>query len=332
MNDWLLNLLACPRDKEPLMFADGRLKCGNGHEYPIVDGIPVLLLDDVQQTGWWSEMSLQKARASDNGDTAHAAQPPVSNRGGISDHVQQVVAATCGNLYEHLVGKLETYPIPELRLPDGNGKVLLDIGCNWGRWSIAAARKGYRVIGLDPNLDAVIAARQIAAELGVTCEFVVGDARYLPFKAQSFDVVFSYSVIQHLSKGDAKQTLACIASVLEFDGFSFVQMPNRFGLRSTYHLAKRGFSEGENFDVRYWSPTELKRAFEEAVGPTKLSVDGFFGLGIQPSDARILPIRFKVVLGASEALRKLSQRFPLLTNMADSLYVTSRVEHDQAIN
>lgn len=332
MNDWLLNLLACPRDKEPLMFADGRLKCGNGHEYPIVDGIPVLLLDDVQQTGWWSEMSLRKAKAGDNGDTAHAAQPPVSNRGGISDHVQQVVAATCGNLYHHLVGKLETYPIPELRLPEGKGKLLLDIGCNWGRWSIAAARKGYRVIGMDPNLDAIIAARQIAAELGVTCDFVVGDARYLPFKQNSFDVAFSYSVIQHFSKKDARQSIASVGSVLRSDGISFVQMPNKYGLRSSYHLMKRGFSEGENFDVRYWSPMELKQTFEDAVGPTKLSVDGFFGLGIQPTDARMLPARFKAVLAASEVLRKLSQRLPILTNVADSLYVTSRIQRIRSAN
>lgn len=324
MNDWLLSLLACPRDKESLRFIDGRLQCGNGHEYPIVDGIPVLLLDDVQQTGWWSELSLQKAKTSNNGDTAHSPQPPASRKGGISEHVQQVVAATCGNLYKHLIGKLETYPIPELRLPKGEGRLLLDIGCNWGRWSIAASRKGYRVVGMDPNLDAVLTAREIANELGASCSFIVGDARYLPFKQQSVDVVFSYSVIQHLSKGDAKQTLACIASVLRAGGFSFIQMPNRYGLRSTYHLAKRGFAEGSNFDVRYWSPRGLKRTFEEIIGPTHLSVDGFFGLGIQPSDIALLPVRFRLIVRASEVLRRCSQGLPFLLNVADSLYAKSR--------
>ena len=45
-----------------------------------------------------------------------------------------------------------------LDLPRGP---LLDIGCSWGRWSLAAARKGYSVVGIDPSLGAVMAARRI---------------------------------------------------------------------------------------------------------------------------------------------------------------------------
>ena len=40
------------------------------------------------------------------------------------------------------------------------GSRLLDLGSSWGRWSIAAARKGYSVVGLDPSLGAVLAARR----------------------------------------------------------------------------------------------------------------------------------------------------------------------------
>lgn len=325
MNDWLMDLLACPRDGESLSRDGAHLSCARGHRYPMVDGIPVLLRDDVEQTGWWSHQSLAKANAvlagenlREQSETA-AGEPMV-----VRKHVQEAIAATCGNLYSPLIGKLETYPIPTLRLPEGNGKLLLDVGCNWGRWSIAASRKGYRVVGMDPNLDAVLTAREIAGDLGVSCSFVVGDARYLPFKQQSVDVVFSYSVIQHLSKKDAKKSLACVASVLRADGFSFIQMPNRYGLRSTYHLMKRGFSDGSNFDVRYWSPSELKMTFEQIIGPTELSVDGFFGLGIQPSDINLLPGRYRAVVRTSEVLRRWSARLPFLLNGADSLYATSR--------
>ena len=80
---------------------------------------------------------------------------------------QGEIPYTSGNLYFSIQNKLTRYPIPECRLPQGNGERLLDIGCNWGRWSIAAAQKGYRPVGIDPSLDAVLAARRVSRQLGV---------------------------------------------------------------------------------------------------------------------------------------------------------------------
>jgi hypothetical protein len=77
-------------------------------------------------------------------------------------------------------------------------------------------------------------------------------------------------------------------------------------------------------DVRYWTPRELLAAFEEAIGASDLSVDGFFGLGIQPADVDMLPLHFQAVVRSSELMRRLTNRVPSLRNAADSLYVTSR--------
>ena len=64
------------------------------------------------------------------------------------------------NDHPHLMGKLDRYPIPEIRLPESQGETLPDVGCNWGRWSVAAARKGYAVVGIDPSMGGVMAARR----------------------------------------------------------------------------------------------------------------------------------------------------------------------------
>ncbi len=93
-----------------------------------------------------------------------------------------LVAATSGILYKHAVGRLHDYPIPEIRLADGQGKVLLDIGCSWGRWSMASVKKGYVPAGLDPSLGAVLAAKRLAKRLGLPFHGVVADARFLPFR------------------------------------------------------------------------------------------------------------------------------------------------------
>jgi len=240
--------------------------------------------------------------------------------------VQDVIAATCGNLYRHLIGNVTTYPIPEIRLPAGEGRLFLDVGCNWGRWCVSAARRGYKVVGVDPSLDAIHAARRVAKRLGVEAEYVVADSRHLPFAAGSFDVAFSYSVFQHFSKEDAVASFAEIGRVLKPTGLSLVQMANVWGARSLWNqLRERRFREPRAlFDVRYWSPGELEHEFSRAVGTTSLSVDGYLTLNPQPADLELLPRRYRALVRASEALRRLSRRLPWMTYAADSLYVSSR--------
>lgn len=313
---WMWDNLACPRDGTSLSRTGDSLRCQMLHDYPVVDGVPILLLDDVEQTLWVANASLRKSRESTPLPLDPAAGP-------VHPFVQEAVAATSGYMYKPLVGKLNSYPIPRLRLPVGHGQPLLDVGCNWGRWTIAAAQAGYIAVGIDPNFDAVLAAGSVAQQLQVDAAFLVADARYLPFRDGAFDTVFSYSVIQHFSKENAKRALRQVRRVLSPRGRSFIQMPNRWGVRSLYHQLRRGFAEGQDFDVRYWRPRELESTFTNLIGPSRLSVDGFFGLGIQPSDIDLLPTRYQVVVRCSEVLRKLSERVGWLRNVADSLYITS---------
>ncbi|HEV8686277.1 MAG TPA: class I SAM-dependent methyltransferase, partial [Gaiellaceae bacterium] len=211
------------------------------------------------------------------------------------------------------------YPIPDFPLQRGDGELLLDIGCNWGRWTIAAAQRGYRPIGIDPSFEAIVAARRIARQLGVEdARYVVADGRRLPFANATFDVVFSYGVLQHFSKADVATSVAEIARVLKRDGYSWVQMPNALGLLNAARLAQRGFREGEHFEVRYWRPSELRRVFGR-IGPTELTTDGFFTLNPQKRDLDLLPRRFRALVRVSEGLK--SAHAP--TTLADSVNVRS---------
>jgi SAM-dependent methyltransferase/uncharacterized protein YbaR (Trm112 family) len=338
---WYLTHLACPRDHLALHEAGGRLACSAGHSYPVVDGVPVMLLDDVAQTMGVAEESMRQANAatsrgdelasalyletlgiSDDEKRALAALAR-EGRSRIDPVVAFMVGATSGYMYKHVIGTLASYPIPELRLPDGGGKRLLDIGCNWGRWSIAAARKGYDVVGIDPQLGAVMAARRVCRSLGVAARFIVGDARYLPFPADTFDFAFSYSVLQHLSREDVRLVLSGVGRTLASGGTAFIQMPTVFGIRCLYHQARRRFKEGSGFDVRYWTVPALERIFSQSIGPATTSVDCYFGIGLQRSDRALMPAPLKAILTASEVLREASRFVPPLKYVADSVYVTA---------
>jgi SAM-dependent methyltransferase/uncharacterized protein YbaR (Trm112 family) len=313
------SLLVCPRDKLPLLSRADSLLCENGHRYAVIEGIPILLLSEAEQTHIEGTRALALAESR---EPPNLPQFKVANDE-VDPFVKNAIAATNGALYLHLVGNLTEYPIPELRLPLGKDRLFLEIGCNWGRWCIAAARLGYRPIGIDPSLKSIRAARRVARQLGIDAYYVVADGRYLPFADGIFDQVFSYSVLQHLSKENARTTLHEVRRVLAPEGQSLIQMPNVFGVRCLYHQVRRNFREPRDFEVRYWTPTELNSFFNAAIGPSRVMVDGYFSLNAQISDVRFMPPRYRALLRASEFLRSLSRVVPALTWMADSLYVES---------
>jgi ubiquinone/menaquinone biosynthesis C-methylase UbiE/uncharacterized protein YbaR (Trm112 family) len=324
MNEWLRNHIVCPRDKEKLETKGENLICQKQHTYPVVDGIPIMLIDDIETTHGYITSTLEKvSKLQSDGRNTDEEESNRKDKNEVDEFVQNEIPYTSGNLYISLKNRLTRYPIPEFRLPQGDGERLLDIGCNWGRWSIAAAQKGYRVVGIDPSLDAVLAARRVSKQLGVETDFVVGDARCLPFATDSFDIVFSYGVFQHFSKENTKISLDEITRVLKKNGKTLLQMPNKFGIRSYYQLWRRGFAEGEGFDIRYWTPAELLKTFTEKFGETMMTVDCYFGLGIQKNDVDLLPVKYKVVVHSSEILRKISWLVPPMVKVADSVYLES---------
>jgi hypothetical protein len=96
-----------------------------------------------------------------------------------------------------------------------------------------------------------------------------------------------------------------------------------FAVRCLYHQARRGFALKRDFEVRYWRPAELLSAFTSSIGPSELSVDGFFSLNVEPNDIHLLPARYASVR-KSEVLRRLSKNVSALTKVVDSVYVNAR--------
>jgi SAM-dependent methyltransferase len=297
----------------------GELCCPEGHRYPVVDGIPVLLVPESRATHQSAVRSYEEASKPGLAPVG----PPVERRSGIDPYVQEAVAATNGIMWKQRLGSLRSYPIPEVPLPRAapGGTAFLDVGCNWGRWCVAAWQLGYSPAGIDVNLEAVRAAYRVAEQLGVEAGYVVADARHLPFLEDTFPIVFSYSVLQHFDKVDAQRALAEASRVVSPGGQVVIQMPNRYGLRCLYHQARRGFRRARAFEVRYWGPHELVSIFGRLIGPTRLSVDGYFSLNAQRSEAYQLSLQYRAVVRLSQRLQALSRRLPSLLHLADSLWV-----------
>ena len=89
---------------------------------------------------------------------------------------------------------LRPSPNEELRAWGGpplvRGKRVLDLGCGDGRLALGVAPFATRVDGIDPDAEAVAAAKRNARKAGVrNARFVAGAAQHLPYPDAAFDVV-----------------------------------------------------------------------------------------------------------------------------------------------
>jgi SAM-dependent methyltransferase len=102
-------------------------------------------------------------------------------------------------------------------------KRVLDLGCGEGYGSDALAYTARLVVAADRDGVAVAHARQKYTRANLA--FVVCDAQALPFRAESFETVVSFEVIEHLPK--VRQYLEEIKRVNAAKGIAIISTPNR---------------------------------------------------------------------------------------------------------
>jgi len=325
-----------PKTKGILISNKMAYESQEGDQYPVIDAIPIFILDTPNQTMDLAHKSLLygKKLLTDEIPGIYLSSIGVSDEekagilnlwhksnNAVDPVVTFLIGATNGIGYKSLIGKLQTYPVPDLPLPTTTKESFLDLGCSWGRWSIAASQKGYQVTGIDPSLGAIAAGRRVCSRLNVKANLICGDARFLPFENDSFDIVFSYSVLQHLSKENTLLVLQEISRVLKKGGIALIQMPNMFGVRCLMHQAKRRFRKPQGFEVRYWNRSELRNSFESTIGRSVIFADCFFGLNLQGADIKLMSGLAQKATQCSELLKKLTFYYKPLIGIADSVFV-----------
>lgn len=75
---------------------------------------------------------------------------------------------------------------------------ILDIGCNYGPWSIRLAKKDMIVTGIDIIEEAIIMAKKKAKKASLDINFYKISIEESNFQDQEFDKIISITVLQHL--------------------------------------------------------------------------------------------------------------------------------------
>jgi len=304
-------------DKSDLEIKENIIKCDYGHEFPIIKGIPVFITREMVPTigCFYETLELVSNRS--------LLEEFISKADFGREFMQKKIVPACGNLYAHLNETQIPVLIPDIPLPIGNGNVMLDIGCFWGRWTLSAVKKNYFAIGVDPSLKAILAAYDLQKDMKNKADYLVADARYLPFRENVFDVVFSFSVFQHFCRKDYLASISEVGRTLKYGGYSLIQVVNRFGLKRLVTNFVDPKQESEQFGVRSYRTTEHLGFFENSVGSSSVILESYISINVQSGDIRLYSIVGKTIAFLSSLLKKVASLIPYLSNWADAIYIKS---------
>jgi ubiquinone/menaquinone biosynthesis C-methylase UbiE len=108
---------------------------------------------------------------------------------------------------------------------DLKDKMVLDIGCGYGWCELNFLERGIRrIVGIEvaeKDLDTI--RKSISND---RLELRVSSATSLPFKANSFDTVVSWEVIEHIPSGSEKSMFSEVARVMKPGGVFYLSTPH----------------------------------------------------------------------------------------------------------
>jgi len=177
------HLFVHPDDQGPLKFeldpkGNGQLKSEeSGHSVSVIDGIPRFVTDEAFVESFGFQWNSFDVRRQQEDEDVFQVKTGVA------------LAELCG-------------------------KLVLDAGCGGGRYTRVAADHGANVVGVDRS-SAVEKARSLTSE-HANVQLVQADLTRLPFRPQTFDLVFSIGVLHH--SPDCRASFDSVANMVKPGG------------------------------------------------------------------------------------------------------------------
>jgi 2-polyprenyl-3-methyl-5-hydroxy-6-metoxy-1,4-benzoquinol methylase len=109
---------------------------------------------------------------------------------------------------------------------------ILEIGCGIGSVVFEMSKKGYDIIGIDLSREVIEYGRKKYGDIRLE----VQPAEALPYDDESFDVVLSFDLLEHIARVD--RHISEVHRVLRKDGFYLFQTPNKYSnaiFETLYH-------------------------------------------------------------------------------------------------
>lgn len=180
-----------------------------------------------------------------------------------------------------------------------NSKVL-EIGCGSGQG--LSMFQNHSTTGLDNSKEALKLAKQYCNNV------ILADANKLPFKADSFDLIYSSGLLEHFKH--PKKAMSEIARVTKKGGKIIIIVPNTKCI--WYKMYKKIMEVSGKWQFGYEESYDIKR-FKKLAENNNLKIEKFFGLQIlvplATNNYQILPEKIRQALVHFEKIFPLKQYY-----------------------
>lgn len=144
---------------------------------------------------------------------------------------------------------------------------LLDAGCGSGKYSLPLQMRGFNVVGIDISFYALEMLRKSSKARELDIDIMAANVFQLPFKKDSFDLIWCYGVMQHLLSKERGFAIREFQRILKKEGILFMEVfgkedmryggievePDTFSRKNgvVYHYFDRPEVEGLLLDFSY---------------------------------------------------------------------------------
>jgi ubiquinone/menaquinone biosynthesis C-methylase UbiE len=146
---------------------------------------------------------------------------------------------------------------------------IIDLGCGNGNHVVFFAEQGFEVSGIDISEEAIEIAKAWLKKRNLEATLMAGDIETIPYPDQSFDVVLSHAVLDHVSFEKAKKVMEEIKRVLVPGGYVCISLRSTEdcefgrGKKVDYHtfVIEEGYEKG--LIQHYFDFAEIRQLFKD---------------------------------------------------------------------
>lgn len=114
------------------------------------------------------------------------------------------------------------------KITDLKGKTILEVGAGTGRDSFPLVERGAQVYQLDYSVNSLKIMKRLADEEKIPVSIIGGDTFCLPFRDETFDIVFHQGLLEHFRPAQAEALLKENIRILKRNGLLLVDVPQRY--------------------------------------------------------------------------------------------------------
>jgi ubiquinone/menaquinone biosynthesis C-methylase UbiE len=169
-------------------------------------------------------------------------------------------------------------------------EILLDIGCGDGGFTLLFSLYANLAVGVD-----IIAHKRWRKIRAEKIQFIVADARYLPFRNECIDIIFEKDSLHHIE--NHQKVVNQISQVLRIHGTAILIEANRYNPILYFHMTL--MKHHEHFTKKY---------FENIITST------FSNYLFTSIECHVYPIKNKYILNFIHLLEDLFNRISFFKN------------------